>query len=154
MASVSDRAGAGAGTGIRARLLPLRFDPSERDRIARFAEAAYPSETCGLLFGTREPGGDVRVTRAVRVPNAAVSRTESYRFAADGPGSASRPGGGSEEVLGAWHSHPDRPPRPSARDLEGADPDLLYVAVSVRAGRAGARCAWRVTSAPAVRSPA
>lgn len=151
MASESDRERPGPHREIRARLVPLRFDPAARDRLAAHAEGAYPLEACGLLFGEREEPGGPRVTHVSRLPNHAKDPAGACLFAPDAPpdapgraGSRARRQGPAAAPLGAWHSHPDRVPLPSDRDLAAAYPGLLHATISVRRGRAGARCAWRV----------
>ncbi len=126
-------------------LAPLPLLPRIRDRIAAHAEETYPREACGLLIGSESRTGDVVVVDAVPVPNRAADPLRAFRLdpdlgeggralASDGPGA---------RIVGAYHSHPDRPPVPSNEDLAAAAPGLWYVAVSVRGGRALGRSAWR-----------
>jgi proteasome lid subunit RPN8/RPN11 len=49
------------------------------------------------------------------------------------------------EIVGAYHSHPDVPPRPSTYDREHAWPWYQYLIVSVEGGRAGSMRAWQLT---------
>ena len=51
------------------------------------------------------------------------------------------------EVLGYYHSHPDAPAVPSARDLETAWPEVSYVIVAVERGRPGELRSWRLDPA-------
>ena len=108
--------------------------------LRRHAEDAYPEECCGLLIGTPEG----RVTRAVPIPNVDPGdKTAGYTLAPlafrDAERAAERAG---DVVLGVYHSHPDHPPEPSARDQECAWPDYVYVILSVVAGKAGEIRAW------------
>ena len=48
------------------------------------------------------------------------------------------------EILGFYHSHPDRPPRPSETDREFAWPGYSYVIQSVRDGLAAEVYSWRL----------
>lgn len=82
------------------------------DAIVAHARTAFPNECCGLLIGTFR-----RIECAAPARNVAASPT---RFLVD-PGDhfaairqARRAGW---EVVGAYHSHPDHPPRPSPTDL-------------------------------------
>ncbi len=100
----------------------MRIAPGVLAEIRRHLAAAYPTEGCGLLVGTRGPNGDVVVRRQLPVPN---------RRAADG-GGRTRYLIGPEDfltaerdarqaslvVVGTYHSHPDVPARPSAYDTE------------------------------------
>jgi len=142
---VSERGEAGR-TGYRPAALVLSADL--RDQLAKHAEIAYPGEACGALLG-RHDGLDLpAVTRAIPLPNSDPSRGEGYQIGAADLGLLPSDEGCRQELLvGFYHSHPDRPPRPSERDLRNGVPGLLYVAVSVRSGRAGSRSAWIVNSA-------
>jgi proteasome lid subunit RPN8/RPN11 len=48
------------------------------------------------------------------------------------------------EVVGYYHSHPDRPAEPSATDREDAWPGMSYLIVSVEEGRPVAARSWRL----------
>lgn len=142
---MSEPVGAG-DTGYRPAALVL--SAGLRDQLARHAETAYPAEACGALLG-RSNGPDLpAVTRAIALPNSDPSGGDGYRISANDQGVLASDGHSREErLVGFYHSHPDRPPRPSERDLRHGIPGLLYVAVSVRSGRAGARAAWMVNPA-------
>ena len=129
---------AAAGFRRAPLLLPARL----RDRIARHAERAWPSEACGVLLGTAHPGAP-SVTRVVPVENTHPRPREGFRI--DPIGLARVQAAGGEELIGFYHSHPDRPAGPSDRDLRLGAPGFWYVAVSVRSGRAGARCSWYIS---------
>ena len=116
--------------------------------IRRHLAAAYPTEGCGLLLGTRGPNGDVVVRRQLPVPN---------RRAADGGGrtryligpedflAAEREAGqASFVVLGTYHSHPDVPARPSAYDTEHAWPWYCYLIASVAGGAVREERVWEL----------
>lgn len=116
------------------------------EAIARSAEASYPEECCGLLIGTRGDGGAVSVTEAIASRNVAPPPRRD-RFEVDPALRLSlmrRLRGTSEDIVGHFHSHPDAPAWPSARDAEMAfEPELLWLLVPVAAGRAGAIRAFR-----------
>ena len=110
-------------------------------------EATYPAEACGLLLG-RASDGAVRVERLVAAlnldPRPDRFRVDPKDFAkAD---SVARDAG--LEIVGTYHSHPDRAERPSAADLAAAQPGWSHVIVSVRGnGRTGTAfgaTSWRV----------
>jgi proteasome lid subunit RPN8/RPN11 len=48
-------------------------------------------------------------------------------------------------LVGVFHSHPDHPPRPSARDLEDALPEFSYFITSVHQGQALDTRSWRLS---------
>jgi len=142
---VSERGEAGHADYRPAALL---LSAGLRDLLAKHAETAYPDEACGALLG-RPDGPDLPdVTRAIPLPNSDPSPGEGYQIrAADLRVLSADEGCRQELLVGFYHSHPDRPPRPSERDLLNGAPGLLYVAVSVRSGRAGSRFAWIVNPA-------
>lgn len=107
------------------------------------AEAAYPGEACGALLGRPGLSLPPSVTRAIPLRNSDPWDGDGYRIGPDElRGLPLDSGDRGERLVGFYHSHPDRPSRPSELDLRLGVPGLWYVAVSVRAGRAGARSAW------------
>ncbi len=108
----------------------------QRAAIAAHAAADYPHEACGLLVGRRN-GESMLVSRAVASAN--LADEPGHRFEID-PGlrlrlqKAARDGG--DEVLGHYHSHPDGPARPSARDRAGIyEADLVWLIAGMARGR-------------------
>lgn len=106
--------------------------------IAGAAEAAWPSEGCGLLIGKGRRV--VTVTRVMPAENllGAEGRDRfeldpAVRFAAE------RAVRGTEwRVVGHWHSHPDGSASPSATDLAQAwEPELIWLIVGTAADGAG-----------------
>jgi len=129
--------------------------PALLKQIADAAEAAYPHECCGLLAGQPSNAG-LRVTRVIASTNVAASNhVDSFevdpqvRFdlmrelgeIGDGPT-------GDERLIGHYHSHPDHPAEPSARDLEKAfEPDLVWIIAAVHKGVVGDITAHRLDAA-------
>lgn len=111
--------------------------------LERIALDTYPEECCGAFLG--RPG---TVERLWPTPNAHRG-TRSDRYTIDprdllrAHQFARRMSG---EVIGYYHSHPDRPAIPSDSDLVAAVPGVSYLilAVSVR-GVVERRC-WRLRS--------
>lgn len=52
---------------------------------------------------------------------------------------------GGREVIGYYHSHPDRAAIPSATDLASAVPDVSYLILAVSGERVKDRRAWRLS---------
>jgi len=112
--------------------------------ISDAAEAAFPAECCGLLAGHGNHTAGFVVTRVI--PSDNVAETDHHdsfevdpqvRFdlmrelgeIGDGPKS-------DERMIGHYHSHPNHPAEPSARDLAKAfEPDLVWVIVGVKTGK-------------------
>lgn len=118
-------------------------------KVTAAAEAAYPRECCGLLIGRggAGAGAPVLVTRVEESRNVAEGDT-AHRFEVDPKlrlDLMRELRGGSDRIVGLFHSHPDHPTRPSERDLAMAwEPELIWVIVSVRRGRAVATSAHRI----------
>jgi len=121
-----------------------------RSRVAEvfaYLEAHYPHEACGLFVGRR--GDDDVVTEAPAIPNLNTERAAD-RYELDPRGwmaaeKAARIRG--EAVLGVYHSHPDHPARPSQTDLDRAWPDLIYMIVAIRGGKAAEWTCWVLNEA-------
>lgn len=128
--------------------MSVRITPGVLAEIRRHLTAAYPTEGCGLLLGTRGPNGDVIVRRQLPVHN---------QRAADG-GGRTRYVIGPEDfltaerearqaglaVVGTYHSHPDVPARPSAYDTEHAWPWCCYLIASVAGGDVREERVWEL----------
>lgn len=114
-----------------------------RERIEACARACYPREACGLLLGRRAAGRleivDVREAR-----NLAAERAHE-RFELDPVdhlAAEEHAAAHGLEVVGVWHSHPDRPARPSAADRATAWAGWLHLIVSVARGEPEGFRAW------------
>ncbi len=102
-----------------------------------------------MLIGRRlEEDGEViwRVTEVLRSNNVHPNpRAARYSIALEQLLAAhQRARASRQQVIGYYHSHPDRPARPSAADLEAAVPGASYLIVSVERGRVRERRAWRL----------
>lgn len=116
----------------------VKFEPAALERLVAEARAGAPIEVCGVLGAD----GDV-VSAVVPLTNVAASETyysidpaeqfAAYRLVRDE----------GLSVIGAYHSHPASPARPSETDIaEAYDPGGLYVIVSL-ADTPDVR-AWRI----------
>jgi proteasome lid subunit RPN8/RPN11 len=115
----------------------VKIDRLLIEAMIQAARAAYPEECCGLLVGQGN-----RVTRLVPTHN--VHETPRRFFTIDPAVQFAtlrdlRDLKNGEEVIGHYHSHPDGPAEPSARDLaEAADPEALWIVIDPRKGELGA----------------
>jgi len=107
------------------------------EAMLQAARAALPEECCGLLIGQGN-----RVTRLV--PAANVHETPRRFFTIDPAAQFAtlrelRAAGGGEDVIGHYHSHPDGPAEPSARDLaEANDAEAVWIVIDPRTAEIGA----------------
>jgi len=120
------------------------------------AQAAFPEEACGLLVGHTENVDDIILSAVIGSDNVAPDARER-RFEVD-PGVRIKLEkdlrGGTERLVGHYHSHPDGPARPSAHDLEQAfEPDLIWLVVGVADGHANEVRAWKLAPGGAAFEP-
>lgn len=113
--------------------------------IERHAREAYPEECVGALIGsvTEGDGGKTRtVERLFPIDNrSAANRERRYLVSPRDYLAAERAADAAGKILlGFYHSHPEHPARPSATDLDLAQPNFVYVIVSIsRTGAAAPR---------------
>jgi proteasome lid subunit RPN8/RPN11 len=113
--------------------MPYSMARSVRDAIVAHARRDAPRECCGLLIGRGR-----RVDLAL--PMANVARSGRTRFQVDPAEHIAvrrvlRHVTPTLEIVGLYHSHPEGPAVPSARDIAEAHyPDWLFVVVG-RGGR-------------------
>lgn len=113
----------------------LRISAAVWKRLAAHVTASYPTEAVGLLVGRRrDRPSDVRP-----LPNEATYRPRiSFRV---GPEALARARADIDaaglRVVGVYHSHIERPARPSDPDRKGASVDLPQLIVSARRGDDG-----------------
>ncbi|MCP5365151.1 MAG: M67 family metallopeptidase [Hyphomicrobiales bacterium] len=109
------------------------------DQIRIAAEQAYPSECCGLLTGYRHCRDSIWITGVHPSANVTQGSTldtfevdPAIRFRLMRQLQQSR-----DSIIGHYHSHPDKPAEPSARDTASAlEPDLAWLIISVHRGLA------------------
>ena len=105
------------------------------DEIERHGRDAYPEECVGALIGTVAAGGKVRtVERLFPIDNrSGENRQRRYLVSPLDYLAAERAADSAgKTLLGFYHSHPEHPAEPSATDLDLAQPNFVYVIVSIR----------------------
>jgi proteasome lid subunit RPN8/RPN11 len=103
-------------------------DTKVAESIREFSIAAYPNEACGLIVADGKKA-IVRNCRNIseRPREQFLIDPEDYIAAAD-----------MGEVIGVWHSHPDRPAQPSEADMAGCEQsELPWYITSVKAQEDG-----------------
>ena len=114
--------------------------------MSAHALAAYPGEGCGLLLGG-ERGGRRTALRAVPAENAAADPRRRYEISPERFLAAEKQAREEGlEVVGIFHSHPDRAAEPSRFDRRRAWPYYSYVILAVRQGRVETIRCWRRTA--------
>jgi len=114
----------------------LRLSGAQAAQLAQLGEAAFPREACALLVGD----SSLRVREIV--PAANVSTDPEREFELDPAVHIAvlrklRESGGTNLVIGHWHSHPNGRDEPSAKDAAMvSDPGLVWLITAVHDGRA------------------
>jgi proteasome lid subunit RPN8/RPN11 len=127
------------------RRLRLCIGETELRRLEDWSFQDYPLEACGLLLGRASPDG-TRVHCVRRAKNRAVERAHE-RFELDPVDHLAAEDEALRlrlQVVGVWHSHPDRPPRPSESDRAGAWSGWSHLIVAVDARSACSVRSWRL----------
>ena len=105
------------------------------DEIERHGREAYPEECVGALIGTVAADGAARtVERLFPIDNRSdENRKRRYLVSPLDYLAAERAADAAgKTLLGFYHSHPEHPAEPSATDLDLAQPNFVYVIVSIR----------------------
>jgi proteasome lid subunit RPN8/RPN11 len=98
-----------------------------------------------MLVGVTE-GPVTSIMRVVPAANAHLDRTARYEIPPREILRAMTEGREmGEEVVGYFHSHPDRPAFPSDADRRDAWTGVSYLIVSVTAGDVGSMRSWRMS---------
>ena len=124
--------------------MPLIISSDVLANIHTHGEQAYPEEGVGLLLGCEKDGAR-QVTTIFTLVNSREDSARHNRYLVNpqemlrGEQEAIRLG---LDVLGAFHSHPDHPSRPSEFDREWALPWYSYVITSVQRGQAADSRSW------------
>jgi proteasome lid subunit RPN8/RPN11 len=105
----------------------LEIPAGVMDAIVAHAQAELPNECCGLLIGSA-----LTIHESVPARNLAASPTSYLIDPADHFAAIRAARQRGRYVMGAYHSHPESPPTPSARDLaEASVSEFVYLIVSV-----------------------
>ncbi len=105
------------------------------DEIERHGRDAYPEECVGALIGMVAGGGSERtVERLFPIDNrSGENRKRRYLVSPLDYLAAERAADAAgKTLLGFYHSHPEHPAEPSATDLAWAQPNFVYIIMSIR----------------------
>lgn len=111
--------------------MTVRLPAGLAQLIRADAAAAYPNECCGLLIG-RWDGDTLEITEAH--PSANITDGDPTRGFEIDPKlrfdlmRAAESRGDGTDIVGHWHSHPNHPAEPSARDLAMVyEPEFVWL---------------------------
>ncbi len=113
----------------------IRIDPEPWAAMLDHASAAYPAECCGAMLGIKEDGAK-QVTLAIPLQNAFDGPRESrYEVRPEDLLAATRDARSRGlELIGIYHSHPDRAASFSEIDLRNSCPWYSFLVLSIRNG--------------------
>lgn len=125
-------------------MMRARVRQGRLKKIKEHAVREYPFECCGILLG-RFGESEILIEEAVEADN--VHRGDKRRRYLIDPMRLYEAGVKAEsrglEVVGAYHSHPDKPATPSITDEREALPNFIYLIVSLKGRRVSEVKAWR-----------
>ena len=121
----------------------IRIEPEAWAEMLAHATKTYPAECCGAMLGRRESGAK-RITRARALENVFPGpRNTRYEVnpqeLIETERLARRDG---LDLIGIYHSHPDRDAYFSQEDLRNSCPWYSYVVLSIRAGQFDHAKSW------------
>jgi proteasome lid subunit RPN8/RPN11 len=121
----------------------LRIGAGDLEKIRMHAEKSFPLECCGVLVGVLT-GVATEVRRVMPTRNSHHDPEHRYEIPPDALlavlEDARRD---NEEIVGYYHSHPNRAAKPSAMDERDAWPKVSYLIVSAGPRGDGSARSWR-----------
>ncbi|SNZ08953.1 Proteasome lid subunit RPN8/RPN11, contains Jab1/MPN metalloenzyme (JAMM) motif [Persephonella hydrogeniphila] len=125
----------------------LKIKKEVVEQIKKQGEEGYPYEICGFLIGSIDYSNNTRtVLEAYQVENRNKERAND-RFEIH-PKDYLKVEDYAEKkglmIVGIYHTHPDHPDRPSQTDLRFAQPDMSYIILSVKDGKADKWRSWEL----------
>jgi len=126
--------------------MKLEITEKAFQHIHDHAEADYPNECCGFMYGQQDDNEHRTVTLAQKVDNSKEG-DQRRRFQIDPNDYRKAEEFALEqdlELLGVYHSHPNHPAKPSEHDRKQAFPFFSYVIVSVQDGKTANTNSWRL----------
>ena len=118
--------------------------PQQVDHVIRYScEKLYPEESCGVLMG-KVLHGIHYIVDALELHNSSpVHRDERFLITPQQVQYATRVARERKlEMIGFYHSHPNRGSEPSAFDLQNALPESIYVILAVIGGHSAGMTGW------------
>lgn len=115
-------------TGARTSLV---LCPGHQRKLQSLAEMSYPFEACGVLAGGLD-GAEVKVRNLWLARNVGRRVHDRFRLDPEDFLAADRQARDHGlEIVGIWHSHPNRPAVPSRRDLDEAWDGYSYLILGI-----------------------
>ena len=125
----------------------LRIKKGIIGEIAKQGEKGYPYEICGFILGKIDYKNNIREAEEIyQVENQNKERAND-RFEIDPKDYLKVENYADQkgiQIIGIYHTHPDHPNRPSQTDLMFAQPDMSYIIMSVKNGKASDWRSWEL----------
>ena len=118
----------------------IRVHRDAWEAMLAHARAAYPDECCGAMLGA---GEEVRVAAPLENSFAGSRRTR-YQVSPEDLLAATREARqGGLQLIGIYHSHPDRDANFSETDLKNSCPWYWFLVLSIKAGVFDHAACWQ-----------
>ena len=126
----------------------LKIKQADYELMRREAELRYPMECCGVILGS-DINGCRTVSRTVACDNQEPDARRRYSIASEQIIAIQKEARSRREnIIGFYHSHPDKEPHASPTDLAHAHWfDCSYVIIGVNQGRAAGTESFVLTGA-------
>lgn len=125
----------------------LHMPTEQRGQLSAWAQEIYPDEGCGLLLGRRDgEAAHVRRVRRARNLNSKRARDRYELDPRDYLAAEKEAAEAGLEVIGIWHTHPDRSARPSPVDEKAAWAGWSYVILAVTSTGVHELRSWRLAA--------
>ncbi len=115
--------------------------------IQKQGEEGYPYEICGFILGKIDyQSGEREAEEIYQVENQNKERAND-RFEINPKDYLKVENYADEkgiQIIGIYHTHPDHPDRPSQTDLMFAQPDMSYIIMTVKEGKASNWRSWEL----------
>lgn len=109
----------------------VRISKKIKSEIEEFMTGTYPYECCGIVIGDKR---DCVVKKVISIENTAHGGVRNEFFEIDPLemyGIERLAEEERAEIIGIYHSHPDRAPILSETDIENMIPEMLYLVGAV-----------------------
>lgn len=112
---IQRREGVNNLTAFQGNIAALQLHPSLRQALGEHLLSSYPHEACGLLLGAAAAGG-MRINGYTPMRNVAPDPLHTF---VPHPEDWVQAAFSDPAPVGFFHTHPNSPPVPSLRDLDG-----------------------------------
>jgi proteasome lid subunit RPN8/RPN11 len=125
------------------------IQPLPLEEMKAHAQADFPNECCGFMYGFEQPDG-TRIISTIRMVINSKNGDQRRRFEISGKDymlAEQFAAMNDLSLLGIYHSHPNHPAIPSEHDRVAAQPFFSYVIISTLQTGVDHIRSWRLNDA-------